>query len=153
MTTLLAVDPGDKHVGVALFKSDPWSCVDALEMDPPGFLVWLANGMLHGTFDIVVYERFILEAARAPMLVGSELETSQMIGAIKWIFEQCSTNNAWPNYQPVLVGQTNKIKAPTRGVLRSRGIKSTAKRLKAGSHAADAEIHGWHYILHTLEGS
>lgn len=43
--------------------------------------------------------------------------------------------------------QAAAIQKPTQGVLRKRGIKSTAKREGAGGHALSAELHGWHWIL------
>jgi hypothetical protein len=151
---LVAVDPGGVHVGVATFEFDDgaWECVDAEEMTPDGFSDWLANALLQGQVDILVFERFILEPGRAMSQVGSEMETSQLIGVIKWLWRHSKNSNRWPGGgDVVLVGQTNQIKAPTRGVLRKRGIKSRSKQLGVtGGHSADAELHGYYHIIKTL---
>ena len=156
MYRMWSIDPGTKYVGLACWSrsavSSAWHVDSVATLTPDEFLVQFANEMLAGTLQHVVYERFIVEAARAPMLAGDELEVVQMIGALKWIFKQCSTNNDWPGYTPVLVGQTNKIKKPTAGLLRMRGIKSMARKTKQpGDHAFDAELHGYHYLIHTLK--
>jgi hypothetical protein len=93
-----------------------------------------------GTVQTVVFERFVLEPERVQASVGSDMLTSQMIGAIKFAV----------NGRCEIVGQTNQIKNPTRSVLRSRGIKSVAKRNKAGGHAFDAELHGAYHVIRTL---
>lgn len=129
-----------------------WQCYRVDTQRPQDFLLVFANQMVVGHLDAVVYERFILEPNQAPKLAGSELEVVQTIGALRWIFDQARTNNAWPNYDPVLIGQTNKIKRPTRALLKNRGIKSLAKRAgQPGDHAQDAELHGFYYLIHTLE--
>lgn len=144
---LMAIDPGDRYVGMALFThhDDGWQCTWAQTWDDRAeFLRYLADTVQNSDVDrlVVVFERFILEPARASALAGTELETSQLIGAIRWIVE---------TEGPALVGQTNKIKAPTRALLRHLGVTSVAKRLKThGDHAFDAELHGWHYVLKAL---
>lgn len=150
--SIVSIDPGDIHVGVATWvygaidqdendqDVDGWICEYAFETQPVPFLRALQVACGSGMIDTVVFERFVLEPTRAPMLVGTDLETAQMIGAIKFAV----------NGRAELVGQTNKIKIPTRSLLRSSGVKSVAKRLKAGGHAFDAELHGAHYIIKTL---
>lgn len=144
---IIAVDPGDLHQGVAVGQRDPkkgWRCSVAFETRAWQLLLFLSTAAASGNLDAVVYERFVLEPSRAPMLTGTDMETSQVIGAIKY---QAGL------YGVPIVGQTNKIKTPTKSVLRARNIKSRAKRLKVGGHAADAELHLYHYLLRTLEQS
>lgn len=136
---MVAIDPGDVHVGLAIFEvTDHPRCTLAMETTPEGILDFLMFGCA-GILAEVVYEQFILEPARAPMLVGTELETAQLIGAIKYAVHA----------RVPLYGQTNKIKIPTRSVLKAKKVVAMAKKMKAGGHAADAELHGWHHLLKT----
>jgi hypothetical protein len=150
---MVSVDPGGVHVGVAVFEGHhgTWRCVYACEMSPDEFSDWLANSFAMGRIDILVYERFILERERAGTQVGSEMETSQLIGVIRWLWRHCRDSNRWPGGPVELVGQTNKIKRPTLAVLKKRKIKSVGKHLGVkADHVVDAELHGYHHILKTL---
>lgn len=184
ITHLIAVDPGDRHVGVAFFEAetaDPWAaenaleweCVDAQEWKPQEFEDGLASALLAGDVQALVFERFRLYGDKAQEQTGSEFETSQLIGVMKFLVrihnahatrhaqaerdlngllpcEQRGQSCADPRVAPkpvVIHGQMADIKVPTRAILRKRGVKSTAARLKAGGHAADAELHGWKYLL------
>lgn len=183
MTQLIAVDPGDVHVGVAFFETDEpdpwtgeggadWACVDTQEWEPMEFADALGETMFEGSLNTLVYERFRLYADKAPEQTGSEFETSQLIGILKYLVrlnnnhvaKHHQVNDIEGRYLPCemqgggctprlkmrhvnLVGQMADIKKPTTGVLRSRKIKSTAKRQKTGGHCVDAELHGWHFIL------
>lgn len=184
MLSLIAVDPGDVHVGVAFFQTedpDPWSgqgggdweCVDTQEWTPNEFADGLAETMLVGEIDTIVFERFRLYADLAAEQTGSEFLTSQLIGVIKYLVRinnlhaqrhqeaegkgaylpcemrggMCAGSQGAKIRTINLVGQGADIKKPTAGVLKSKKMKSTAKRLKAGGHCFDAELHGWHYIL------
>jgi len=151
---MLAVDPGGVHVGLALFRRDPagvWRCTWAGEATPDEFADALAQTVATGSLDVLVYERFIVEPARASALAGSELETSQLIGVIRWLVRHSGEPDRWPAGRIELVGQTNKIKRATRAVLKNRHVKSTAKLLGVrGDHATDAELHGYHHIIKTL---
>jgi hypothetical protein len=144
MYPMVSIDPGDIHVGVAVWDcADPyeeWVCQDAFETRPVPFLRALQVAVGSGIVQTVVFERFVLEPERVQASVGSDMLTSQMIGAIKFAV----------NGRCEIVGQTNQIKNPTRSVLRSRGIKSVAKRNKAGGHAFDAELHGAYHVIRTL---
>ena len=184
LTRLIAVDPGDAHVGVAFFElngsSDPWAaevapeweCVDAQEWRPDDFVEAFAEALLDNDVQVLVYERFRLYGDLAREQIGSEFLTSQMIGVLRFLVRIHNTHaerhlhaaargqlldcempygvhavdGTAPN--PVGIhGQMADIKKPTRAILKSRGVKSTASRLKAGGHAADAELHGWKYLL------
>lgn len=149
---LVSIDPGDIHVGVAVWDygtvaqdeegrdADAWVCQNAFETRPVPFLRALQVACASGIIRTVVFERFVLEPTRAMALVGTDLETSQMIGAIKFAV----------NGRAAMFGQTNKIKTPIRSVLKAHKIKSTAKINKAGGHALDAELHGAHHIIRIL---
>jgi hypothetical protein len=152
MEMLVAVDPGGVHVGVAVFKKKQrgWTCDWAGEMTPVLFEDWLAEKLHNGEIEILVVEEWKLFADKAAQQIGSHMETSQLIGSIKYIVRTADLH--WPSKQLKLEWQSPNIKIPTRSVLRARGIKSTAKVLKvSGDHASDAELHGYHYIMRTLD--
>lgn len=92
-TEIIAIDPGDHHVGVAFFArqsggtGEKWYCQDAQQIDDPdGFELMLAETLLgspHGM--TLVVEIFRLYEDKAQLQKGSQFRTSQMIGAIKFI--------------------------------------------------------------------
>jgi hypothetical protein len=189
-TTLIAIDPGDEHVGYATFerrgpealKPTPWICTGAfIRDDPPAFLRDFAESVLVGDFDIVVYERFGLFGTLAEEQIGSEFDTSQMIGVIRWIVDTnnlhvdmhegairqgllttceqqggtCSDPERPFPERVVLHGQQPQVQGkngPARGILRAHGIKSVAARMKALPHGQSAELHGWYFIGRYIEG-
>lgn len=176
-TRMIAVDPGDVHVGVAFFEAigdpatdDNWKCVDTQEMEPDTFEDALLETFLDGDIDILVYERFLLYEDKASQQTGSEFRTSQMIGVIRYLWRQqeihaakhdtgqmltcmlkdgtCADPWRTSGKHVELVGQLAAIQKPTAGILRKRGIKSTAKKNKDTlGHQVSAELHGWYYLL------
>lgn len=186
-TELIAIDPGDKHVGVAFFATDEdggWYCQDAQQIEHDDFLDGLAEMILMDsqTPPIVVYEKFRLYADKAELQTGSEFLTSQMIGVIKYLVKvhndhvarhdeaeavgklmTCelqggSCMDVKDRPKPItIVKQPADIKKPTAGILRTKKIKSVGKAAKKenpgwGDHCVDAELHGWFYVLKTLDG-
>lgn len=178
---LLAVDPGDIHVGVAFFECDEtrqedptaWECIDTQEMTPVEFEDALIQSILDGDIDILVFERYLLDPTKLEAQINSELRTAQLIGVIRYLHRmqmihvrnherarktgallQCE-QVGWSCHDPkrrsyapiLLVGQTSSILKPTRGIMRAKGVKSTAKRNgdKLG-HQLAAELHGLHWI-------
>jgi len=186
---LIAIDPGDRWTGVAFFKEseDGWECIDAQEFEPPQSFEDALAGLLmldrsDGQPTTVVYEKWRLYADHAQEKTGSEFETSQHIGVIKYLVrihnehvqrhdaaedqgkmmlcEQQGGQCADPNDRPKfinLVKQPADIKKPTRGILNKKKIKSIARPIAREyfnnrDHVVDAELHGWKYILDTLKG-
>lgn len=159
----LAVDPGDEHCGVALFVRDderevPWRAVKTVEMAPRDFEDLLAWLVIRGRLATVVYERFRLYADKSKEQTGSEFETSQLIGVIRWMVRKqnehaelhvrwihtnkkltCETDSGCgPGRVPTpitLVGQMADIKKPARGILRFRKLKSWTILHSAEVHA------------------
>jgi hypothetical protein len=89
---LVAIDPGDRWTGVALFGQDAegrWFCQDAQEFEPPQeFEDALAELILDrdGTPPpIIVYEKWRLYEDHAMEQTGSEFEACQHIGVIKYL--------------------------------------------------------------------
>lgn len=86
-----AVDPGDKHVGVAEFEvgvdadgDQTADCTKAWELDPEGAIDLIAAGLLHYRFDVLVVEEFRLYKDKALAQTGSTMPTCELIGQIKW---------------------------------------------------------------------
>ena len=178
---MIAVDPGDVHVGVAFFESatpsvdESWKCVDTQEMTPEDFEDALLETFLDGDIDVLVYEKFFLYESKSGEQVGSEFRTSQLIGVIKYLhrmqqihadkhaevdkigkFLDCQLPGgtcADPKIKarPVaLVVQQADIKKPTAGILRTKGIKSLAKKNGDSlGHQVDAELHGYRWVFRT----
>lgn len=133
-----------------------------------------------GQPEVIVYEKWRLYGDKAKLQTGSEFLASQHIGVIKYLVrvhnahaerhiaaeEQgrmmtCELQGghcANPAAKPItidLIKQPADIKKPTRGILRHKGIKSVAKPIAKEhynnrDHVVDAELHGWYYVLHTL---
>lgn len=131
----------------------------------------------------VVYEKWRLYADKAGTQTGSEFLASQHIGVIKYIVRvnnehaerhdeaedsgkimscelqgQMCENPAHRPREITIVKQGAEIKKPTRGILKKKGLKSVAGPIAKAEygnrdHVKDAELHGWYYILHTLEGT
>jgi hypothetical protein len=154
---LIAIDPGDRYVGVAFFTEDPdeehgWYCADAQEFDPREFEDGFAESIVNNEYDYVVIERFRLYKDKAMLQTGSEFETSQLIGALKFIVRKhnehaarhanadttegrilkCElpggvcNNPPWTPKPVTLLLQMADIKKPTTAILRRKGIKSVA---------------------------
>lgn len=149
---LLAVDPGGEHVGTAVYRPNPdgsWSCVSVREFQPLPFEDWLTEQLYIGRVRHLVVERFALYPEMAPLLAGSEMETSQLIGVIKYI-HRASANRREPLDPCTIEFQPASIKTATRSVLKKRGIASVATRLGIpGDHVRDAELHGAYALMKT----
>lgn len=156
---LVAVDPGDRWTGVAFFEETPdaehgWECVDAIEFDPDEFEDSLAESIVAGDVDFLIYERFRLYGDKAKQQKGSEFRTTQSIGVFKWLVRNHNRHAAAhgtidrkggglltceqpggvchdPKRRPtvkhvVIFGQMADIKKPTRAILNRKKIKSVA---------------------------
>lgn len=147
MKALFAIDPGDKHVGVAFFTYRfrggdvwRWSCDDAYQLDAQQFLRhWLPHPTDTAAlgFDTIVVEQFNLYPDKANAQTGSQMETAQMIGAIKQRYQDTNIN---------LVFQPASIQTATAAICKARGINL----YPMGPHARSAQLHGWYHILKTL---
>ena len=134
---MVSVDPGDPHVGVAVWSR---SSVDAVEWQLETAVETTPNAFLDDLFDrcqksqggfVVAYERFLLRGGRAALAqTGSELGVVQTIGALKWIARACSTE---------VIGVTPSERASARA--RMRGVGFPFPR-GATDHARDAAAVG-----------
>lgn len=154
---LLAVDPGDEHVGVAWFDKQEggWGCVLVLEMTPDEFAEYLEPALHSGIFRYFVYESWSLRRDMAVKMIGSEFETCQMIGMIKYVTHKVNSSshlNPDITQEVELVVQSPKVKKATFAITARKGYQSTADRLKVpAQHVRDAEIHGIHFIKNNLK--
>lgn len=162
---LIAIDPGDVHVGLAMFDDDnpedEWRCRYAIEASPDKALDDFALLLLEGDLDFVIWEQFRLYADKAMEQTGSEMLTSQMIGVIRYLLRcterhrarypggssSCPLPNCKQHRVVTAREQPADIKTPTLGLLRARGIQSKAKQAGTGGHALDAETHGWCFLI------
>lgn len=129
----VAIDPGDIHVGVAVFVGA--NCIEAYEVEPAEILVRMERWMVTEALDEVIVEAFRLYPWMAKNQGFSEFLTPQLIGAIKYVVAR------FGNMQ--VIEQPATVKKPVQAQLKASGIKSVAKANKAGGHAFDAELHGW----------
>lgn len=150
---LVAIDPGGVHVGVATFvgRNKKWECTDAFELNPEGWVRLYTELLTSSLFPHhLVVEEFRLYGHLALEQTGSSMDTSQLIGWTR--FATMLHNDPLPEAKMTVVAQQPaQIKKPAQAVLRSKGIRSMARRKKAGGHAFDAELHGWFYILGFLK--
>lgn len=127
----LAIDPGDIHVGYAYdgrgdVIADEWTPREACEN--------ITIMMTRNEIDELIIEEFILYEKDIRKQAWSKLQTSQLIGALKWIAEM---------FQIPVVEQSATIKKPTRAQMRARGIKHVGTVI----HAKDAELHLHYRVL------
>lgn len=127
-----AIDPGDVHVGVALFRGR--RCVWAKEFTPKGILKHLGSHLIGS--EVLVIERYQLYPHLAQAQSGSDMLTSQLIGALRLL--ACQLN------VPVVIQQA-ALKTPTENVIVKKKI--TRQSTGEGDHAKDAETHGYAYLF------
>lgn len=77
----VSVDPGDRHVGVALWHGPV--CFKAYETEPDAFVDELVTMIHRDGLALVAYERFLLRGELMAQQQGSEFFTSQLIGATR----------------------------------------------------------------------
>ncbi len=138
----ITIDPGDKHVGMAVWQRE--NCVSTHELSPDQALRTL-DYMTSPDFwkppSLVVYERFALDPRRAGQQSGSEFGTSQMIGVIKWLCQKAKVE---------CVGYTNSQHKRVYSMDWYKGLSLKDKRSLpwwgvGANHAKDAWCLGmWH---------
>ena len=132
---LLAIDPGSVHCGLARFDRDG-RLVRSHTLSPDELLRYVWLWARDDT--TLVIESFRLDPRIAPALAHDPLRTVEVIGALKWIARRASST---------VVMQAPAIKRPAKAMVRRHGI-----RLSSNQHTADAQLHGYFYLLtHTGE--
>ena len=152
MTTriIIAVDPGDVHVGFAVFRhtrSFGWVCDSAREVDPETYVnlitSWIQEHEAGRYRVIIVMEDWMLYGKTAMAQVGQRFGAVQLIGYTRHRVE-------WGASSLPFVLQPASIKKGTVAWAKTRGYLFRSVAQKKGGHAKDAEIHGLHYLVRTL---
>jgi hypothetical protein len=154
---LVAIDPGDVHVGWAEFceENDGTAvCYLAEELTPEECADRVARMLFRGEIRYLAVERFALYADKALAQVGSEMQTSELIGVLKYLVRvhnlgAAGATDPWSKVECEMWIQGADIKKPIRAQMKARGIERTTP---VGSHHGDAEEHGWYRILRGKEG-
>lgn len=135
MTALMAIDPGGEHVGWARFDRLARDArVNAGEVTPARILAQVFELVRHHPDTVLVIEEWRLYPQTARTQIGSDMPTSQLIGALRYIARAYGVE---PVMQPA-----DMRKVGTAWVREHRsGWAGT------GDHAHDAESHGWAYLL------
>lgn len=131
MKLITAIDPGDKHCGVAWF-SNKGTLVQTLTWTPDQVICDIETMVSRA--HAVVCEEYRLYPWLAAEQGFSEFLTCELIGVIKYLTHQRKID---------LYMQPASIKKPTEGHLRSRGIVLQGH----SRHEKDAELHGYHWQL------
>lgn len=124
---IVAIDPGDKHVGMAVSPLDgalAWTC------SPDECIDWLwdvERGITH-----LVVEDFMLYPWLAGKQSFSQFDTPKLIGKIELVAARVLGVE--------VTFQTATIKKPTFGIMKSRGVS-----LSGDIHAKDAQAHLYYY--------
>lgn len=131
---IVAVDPGDKHVGIAWWYDsddthDKWYAIEEDAKDAVASVearcVLLQN---MGYRVVLVVEEFRLYAHRSRAQSWKTMDTAEMIGALKYVAQGLGIE---------VVEQQAQIKVAMRAQLPARGIRQVG----SGPHARDAELH------------
>lgn len=161
--SLVAVDPGDVHVGMAVFVEEEDGtphCAWAEEYTPDDCADYVAGGLYRGEIGVLVVERFTLYADKALAQVGSQMETSELIGVLKYLvrvhnqyvlgdskatIRSTGAGDPWRGEPVRMWIQGADIKKAIRAQMQARGIERDG--VGVGTHHGDALEHGWFRIL------
>lgn len=134
---VIAIDPGDKHVGWAVFIDGECTYVAEIEPDQVPDMMFAGGS----DPDVVVCEEFRLYPWSMQAQRFSQMATCELIGVIKYL---CATEVV------SLVMQPATIKKVARAQMSARGSVNDAVKLRKGGHAADAFLHGWYWLMKTV---
>lgn len=132
---LLAVDPGDKHVGWASWDRGARDAGEVAAAEA----IEKVDGLLreHAALTrLLIIEEFRLYPWKAASLSFARMATSEMVGALKYL--AATAGVPW-------VEQGASVMQPTLAQARQRGTLLPAAA--AGRHAAAAELHLLHYLF------
>jgi hypothetical protein len=155
---VLAIDPGDKHVGVALGLAfaQPHPETGAVvaedelfvcwQMDPVPALNAIDTAVNAGWVDILVIEDWRVYPDKATELVGSRCETARFLGAVEHLVRKYNRmGTAVEGHQCELVEQPAIVQAQAKAKLREYKMDRTSKPNEP--HALSAELHFWFLIF------
>lgn len=118
MTSVLALDPGEMAGWARGRIEDGALRVDAFGYDPWKVLSLAVYHRMTGPepYDVVVYEAWRLQKAKALSLVGSDMQSSQCIGCIKlscWLAGQNGNAVTLVNQEPAIKNVIDSMKGGT----------------------------------------
>lgn len=133
---VVAWDPGDEHVGLSgWLRGGEVYAREIHHTEAVGtFYGMVREAARSGVVLVMVWEEYVLYPWAAVEQSWSPMLTAQMIGAFRFICESNGVQYA---------EQGANIKKPIAGQLRGRGIQ----RVGQGTHARDAELHLYYYLL------
>lgn len=147
---LAAIDPGDKHVGFAVFVKEHDGhpvCVYSIEITPDECADRIAGMLFRDELAMVAVEKFTLYADKAMDQIGSEMLTSELIGVIKYLVrvhnDEVEKGDPWSTGLVLLKSEGAHAKKAIRAQLKARGIERVGK---VGDHTGDAEEQGWYWL-------
>lgn len=162
MISVLAIDPGAVHVGLALLEADApeadpayptirpmkieqWSVARVWELQPITLETYLDNALDDGWITEGVIEDFnlvgtLMAAQRDPSVVRRSKDvnlTIECIGAVKAYFRR---------YRVPLRTQNPSVQRNSLDWIMRHGIELQSVKQRQGGHAKSAELHGWWYV-------
>lgn len=151
--SVLAIDPGAVHVGLALLEAPPlsalsiadWSVTKVWELQPITLEAYLDNALDDGWVTEGVIEDFnlvgtLMAAQRDPSIVRRSKDvnlTIECIGAVKAYFRR---------YRVPLAVQNPSVQRNSLDWLMRHGIELQSVKQRQGGHAKSAELHGWWHV-------
>lgn len=130
----VSIDPGDSHVGYAVWKGE--ECLTAVEVSPNGLIYELEQVI--DQLGLIVLEKFQLFGWQAQQQAGSDMKTAQLIGVIKYLASRSQV--------PLVLQTPSYGKAVYRLAEFKQQPARWWKSWGHGSHAKDAEAHGYAFI-------
>ena len=144
---VIAVDPGDVHCGMALGITGPggqFDVVRAWEATPDDCADYVASWLLSGELEALVVEKFSLYADKAQAQIGSQMETAQLIGVLRYLVRIAGLEAGKQGRACATLAMYGAdTKKSMRAQLRARGI---ALLPASADHARDAQLHLWHWV-------
>jgi hypothetical protein len=146
MKQVMFIDPGDVHVGIAIYdevEPGEWVARLVVEVTPQESEDLVAAKVSQPDLVVIGWERFRLYGHLATQQTGSEFYTSQLIGAYKFI------TRIFGHRDLKTVVQDASIQGTTEKVAKYRKIPLKSVLLKQGPHAKSAELHALYYLMST----
>jgi hypothetical protein len=144
MKQVLFIDPGDVHVGIAIYEEvdrRTWSASKVTEVTPAESEDLVASMVTSPDLKVIGWERFRLYGHLASQQIGSEFWTSQLIGAYKYIVR----TEGHAKLKSVV--QDASIQGTTEKVAKYREVPLMSVLNRQGPHAKSAELHALYYLL------
>lgn len=143
---VIAIDPGDTHVGVSIGHCSETSggsyLVMSLEMEFLAAQEFVQEMLDMQWVQVLVIEDFKLHRDKAMAQVGSRMMTCRMIGAFSWMVIHANNGIQGTCKLQTYEADTKKT---MRGLLKALEIPPVPSG--NSGHARDSQLHFWHYCL------